>query len=154
MKNLINKSLKILAIISMMISVSVANKDEAPVLVDYGSSGIKILPVDYIAIHSVTMGKENGNCKMSFDDIKFNGNPNKKLGEKLSWGNEGSIGFYNYGKLCRPNSDENKNAKYIIVLTTNFGSYVYEYIYANYKKAKADKNQKNGYILPLIDYKK
>ena len=149
MKNRINKSLKILAIIAMMISVSGANKDEAPVLVG-NTDNIKILPKDYITIHSVTMGKQNGDCKMKFDDIK-NG---KKLGEKLSWRNEGVIGFYDYGRLCRPDSDENKNVKYIIVLTTNFGSYVYEYIYANYEKAKNDKNQKYGYVLPLIDYKK
>ena len=151
MKNLINKSLKILAIIAMMISVSIANKDEAPVLVGDDSSA-KILPVDYITIHSVTMGKENGDCKMSFDNIEFR---KKELGEKLSWLDIGNIRFYDYGKLCRPNSDENKNVKYIIVLTTNFGSYVYEYIYANYEKAEKDgKRIYGGYVLPLIDYKK
>ena len=150
MKNLINKSLKIVAIIAMMISVGSASKDEAPVLVDDGSSGIKILPVDYIAIHSVTMGKENGDCKMRFNDMGFYNK--KKLGEKLSWRDEGVIVFGAYGKLCRPNSDENKNERYIIVLTTNFGSYVYEYIYANYEKAQAEK--KKYYVLPLIDYKK
>ena len=155
MKNLINKSLKILAIIAMVISVSGANKDEAPVLVR-NSSSIYILPRDYITIHSVTMGKQNGDCKMKFKDMKFTAmaGMEKKLGEQLSWRYEGWISFSDYGKLCRPDSDENKNAKYIIVLTTNFGSYVYEYINANYEKAKADKNQKNGYILPLIDYKK
>ena len=159
MKNLINKSLRIVAIIAMMISVGNANKDETPILQGDGSS-IYILPRDYITIHSITMGKQNGDCKMNFDNITFKGNPfsdnrsNKKLGEKLSWVNMGSISFSDYGKLCRPDSDENKNVKYIIVLTTNFGSYVYEYINANYEKAKADKNQKNGYILPLIDYKK
>lgn len=149
MKNLINKSLKILAIIAMMISVSGANKDEAPMLVG-NTDNIKILPKDYIAIHSVTMGKQNGDCKMNFEDIKFNYG-RKKLGEKLSWFSEGSIRFSNYGKFCRPYSDENKNVKYIIVLTTNFGSYVYEYINANYEKAK---NEEKKYVLPLIDYKK
>ena len=145
MKNLINKSLKIMAIIAMMISVSVANKDEAPVLVGESTS-ITILPRDYITIHSVTMGKENGDCKMSFEDIKFNYG-RKKLGEKLSWFDKGSIGFYDYGEFCRPYSDENENVKYIIVLNTNFGSYVYEYIHTNDIAAE-------DYILPLIDYKK
>lgn len=140
----------------MMISVSGANKDEAPVLAGNGGSA-KILPVDYITIHSVIMGKENGDCKMKFEYMKFeckDCKTIKKLGEKLSWRDEGYVGFYDYGKLCRPDSDENKNVKYIIVLTTNFGSYVYEYIYANYEKAENDKNQKYGYVLPLIDYKK
>ena len=159
MKNLINKSLRIVAIIAMMISVGNANKDEAPILIGNDRKSVDILPRDYITIHSVTMGKENGDCKIKLDDdFSFSGRrQNKKLGEKLSWTNKGSIGFYNFSYyhdvFCSPDIDE-ENAKYIIVLTTNFGSYVYEYIYADYEKAKADSNQKNGYILPLIDYKK
>ena len=146
MKNLINKSLKILVIIAMMISISSANKDETPVLVGESTS-ITILPRDYITIHSVTMGKENGDCKMSFEDIKFGNKKDKKLGEQLSWFDKGGISFYDYGEFCRPYSDENENVKYIIVLNTNFGSYVYEYIHAN------DTATEN-YVLPLIDYKK
>ena len=145
MKRLINKSLAILTLIAMAVTISYANKNEAPILGVHGSSVVIIYPVDYITIHSIVMGKQNGSCKTAIEDISFQG---KKLGEQLSWLNEGSIYFSDYGALCRPSSKENQNDKYIIVLTTNFGSYVYEYSYAEYEKKWDD------YILPLIDYKK
>lgn len=146
MKRLINKSLAILTLITMAVTMSYANKNEAPIL--SGDRGFaRIHPVDYITIHSIVMGKQNGSCKTAIEDISFQG---KKLGEQISWIDEGDINF-SYGALCRPSSDENKNDKYIIVLTTNFGSYVYEYIYAEYEKTK---KEKKDYILPLIDYKK
>lgn len=145
MKRLINKSLAILTLIAMAVTMSYANKSEAPILSGDRSS-VDIYPVDYITIHSIVMGKQNGSCKVDIKDIKFY---DKKLGEQLSWLNRGYIYFSkSYGALCLPSSKENQNDKYIIVLTTNFGSYVYEYSYAEYEKAKKD------YILPLIDYKK
>lgn len=145
MKKLINKSLAILTLIAMTVTMSYANKSEAPILKEE-LNGVGIYPVDYITIHSIVMGKQNGSCKIDIKDIKFY---DKKLGEQLSWIYEGYIDFSkSYGALCHPNKNENKNDKYIIVLTTNFGSYVYEYIYAEaYKK-------RTNYILPLIDYKK
>lgn len=146
MKRLINKSLAILTLIAMVVTMSYADKNEAPILSASFSDSIEIYPVDYITIHSIVMGKQNGSCKVDIKDIKFG---DKKLGEQLSWLNKGYIYFYSsYGALCRPISDENKNDKYIIVLTTNFGSYVYEYSYAEYEK------KWDSYILPLIDYKK
>lgn len=149
MKRLINKSLAILMLIAMAVTMNYANKSEAPILYGNYSYSIGILPVDYITIHSIVMGKQNGSCKLDIKNIEFGGK--KKLGEQLSWFNEGEIRLNSYGALCRPESNENKNDKYIIVITTNFGSYVYEYIYAEYKKA--DKEIKK-YILPLIEYKK
>ena len=80
MKNLINKSLRIVAIIAMMISVGNANKDEAPILRSNDNSGVEILPKDYIAIHSVIIGKENGDCKMKFNDIEFKREERNKYG--------------------------------------------------------------------------
>lgn len=147
MKRLINKSLAILTLIAMAVTMSYANKSEAPILIGNDRNYVRIYPVDYITIHSIIVGKQNGSCKVDIKDIKFG--RNKKLGEQLNWINEGEIDFYrSYGALCRPSSDENQNDKYIIVLTTNFGSYVYEYSFVEYGKAKKD------YILPLIDYKK
>lgn len=154
MKKLINKSLAILTLIAMAVTMSYADKNEAPIL--SGDRGFaRIHPVDYITIHSIVMGKQNGSCKIDIKDIKFGYKATKKkLGEQISWIDEGDIDFSkSYGALCRPSSKENQNDKYIIVLTTNFGSYVYEYIYAEYEKEKAKKEGK-GYILPLIDYKK
>lgn len=147
MKRLINKSLAILTLIAMAMTMSYADKNEAPILSGDRSS-VDIYPVDYITIHSIVMGKQNGSCKVDIKDIKF-GYKNKKLEEQLSWLDKGYINLYrSYGALCRPDSKENQNDKYIIVLTTNFGSYVYEYSYAERQKAKDE------YILPLIDYKK
>lgn len=140
----LNKILAILTLIAVVVTMGYADKNEAPILVGKDSE-ITIYPVDYITINSVVMGKQNGDCKADIKDIYL-------LGKQRSWRDKGGIGFYSaYGKLCRPDSDENQNNKYIIVLTTNFGSYVYEYIYAEYKKA--DKENKK-YILPLIEYKK
>lgn len=149
MKRLINKSLAILTLIAMAATMSYADKNEAPILVAYRNYSVNIYPVDYITIHSIIVGKQNGSCKVDIKDIKFGYHYDRKLGEQLSWTDNGSIDLHkSYGALCRPSSDENKNDKYIIVLTTNFGSYVYEYIYAEHQKAE------NEYILPLIDYKK
>lgn len=155
MKRLINKSLAILTLIAMAMTMSYANKSEAPIICADGSDYVSIYPMDYITIHSIIVGKQNGSCKVDIKDITFSvryGKNKKRLGEQISWYDEGSIYFSeSYGALCRPSSDENKNDKYIIVLTTNFGSYVYEYIYAEDEKAK---KEKKDYILPLIDYKK
>lgn len=146
MKRLINKSLAILTLIAMAVTMSYADKNEAPIL-SADNRVARIYPVDYITIHSIVMGKQNGSCKIDIKDIKF-GDKDKKLGEQLSWLDGSYIDFSkSYGALCRPSSDENKNDKYIIVLTTNFGSYVYEFIYA-------EANKRKEYILPLIDYKK
>lgn len=146
MKRLINKSLAILTLIAMAATMSYANKSEAPILIGNDRNYVRIYPVDYITIHSIIVGRQNGSCKVDIKDIKFGG---KKLGEQLNWRNEGEIDFYrSYGALCRHSSDENQNDKYIIVLTTNFGSYVYEYSFVESLK------KWNSYILPLIDYKK
>ena len=78
-----------------------------------------------------------------------------------------------------PNSssdDNKKNEKYIIVLNTNFGNYVYEFVYAVYEYVYANELDTNNkytvdriyyyagspkfaglkkvkyYVLPLIDY--
>lgn len=149
MKRLINKSLAILTLIAMAVTMSYADKNEAPILRAGSSSYVGIYPVDYITIHSIIVGKQNGSCKVDIKDIKFGYHYDRKLGEQLSWTDNGSIDLHeSYGALCRPSSDENQNDKYIIVLTTNFGSYVYEFIYAESEKAN------HKYILPLIEYKK
>ena len=164
MKNLINKSLKILAIIAMMISVSGANKDETPVLVEDGLN-IKVLPRDYITIYSVTTSKENGDCKRTVtDNILFNRQLHWDIGRYLKLEIDR---LYSGNDKCYPYLAKNENDTYIIVLNTNFGSYVYEFV-TSYERRKKhlvyiingistnieDKEGKRQYVLPLIDYKK
>ena len=169
MKNLINKSLKILAIIAMMISVSGANKDEAPVLVE-GNLDIKVLPRDYITIYSVTTSKENGDCKRTTtaSDFPYNEFP---FNEQLHWDNKMRLkmntidGIFDDEWECYPYSTKNENDTYIIVLNTNFGSYVYEFVTGERRNkhlvyiidgisTKSKRENKTEYVLPLIDYKK
>ena len=162
-----------MAIIAMMISVSGANKDEAPVLVDVDFKlEIKVLPRDYITIYSVTTSKENGDCKRTTtaSDFPYNEFP---FNEQLHWDNKMRLkmntidGIFDDGRReCYPYSTKNENDTYIIVLNTNFGSYVYEFVtsYERRKKhlvyiingisTKDDREGKREYVLPLIDYKK
>lgn len=161
MKNLINKSLKIVAIIAMMISVSSANKDEAPVVV-FDAGSLKIFPRDYITIHSITISKQNGDCEMKFY-------PDEPTDWELGWENRLTVRSldsnfgekFGYSSSCafpnRSSDDNKKNEKYIIVLNTNFSNYVYELVYAVYEYIIANElelDTNNKYAVDIIYYDK
>lgn len=77
MKRLINKSLAIITLIAMAMTMSYADKNEAPIL-SAGSNSVRIHPVDYITIHSIIVGKQNGSCKVDIKDIEFGYKTTKK----------------------------------------------------------------------------